>query len=93
MQNKIRKSEQEDSVDKKTETKLKLMNKLKKLKPCLGGTQTRKNTHILPSLQEGVFRHHNLLFILKGYLQKLVTCTNKIWNQLLSKISKKNIYS
>ena len=40
VQNKIRKSEQEDSVDKKTETKLKLMNKLKKLKPCLGGAQT-----------------------------------------------------
>ena len=57
--------------------KIYLLKKLKKLKSCLGGTQIRKNTLILPGLQEGIFRHHHLLFILKGYFQKLVTCTNK----------------
>ena len=78
-------SEKQDSVDQEIETEIKafwlktiyLLKKLKKLKYCLGGTQTRKNTHISPGLQEGIFWHHHLLFILKDYFQKLVTCTNK----------------
>jgi len=37
----------------------------------------KKNTLIWSGLQEGIFRHHHLLFIMKGYFQKLVTCTNK----------------
>ena len=53
-----------DSADQKIETenkffffaeKVYLPKKLKKLKSYLGGTQTRKNTHILRGLQDGFF--------------------------------------
>ena len=71
--------------------KIYLLKKLKKLRSCLGRTQIRKNTLILSGLQESIFRHHHLLFILKGYFQKLVTCTNKSWIDCFQKPAK-NFY-
>ena len=72
-------SEQQNSVDQKIETEIKffLDEKIKEAEVFLGGTQTRKNTHILLGLQEGIFWHHHLLIVLKVYFQKLITCTNK----------------
>ena len=56
-------SKQQDSVDQKVETEIRFFwlkklsaEEVKRLKSCLGGTQTRKkNTHIFPGLQESIF--------------------------------------
>ena len=73
---KTHKSEKQHSVDQEIETEIKffwlkknyLLKKLNKLNSCLGGTEKRKNTHNLLGLQECIFWHHHLLFILKDYL-------------------------
>ena len=78
-------SEPIDLVDQEIETENKLYlaeenlsaQKVKEAEVLSWWNSNKKNTLIWLGLQEGIFWHHHLLFILKGYSQKLVTCTNK----------------
>ena len=76
-------SEKHDLVDQEIETdnKLYLAEEIlsaQKVKEVLSlWNSNKKKTLILLGLQEGIFLHHHLLYFLKGYFQKLVTCTNK----------------
>ena len=89
-------SEQQDSVDQEIETEIKAFlaeeNLSAKLKSCLGGIQTKKNTHILPGLQEGIFRHHHLLFILKWLFSAAGNLYEQMRNRLLPKTGEKLLF-
>ena len=78
-------SKQLDLIDQETETEINSYlaeenlstQKVKEAEVLSLLNSNKKKTLIWPGLQEGIFQHHHLLFILKGYFQKLVTCTNK----------------
>ena len=76
-------SEQRDLVDQEIETENKLYlaeetlsaQKVEEAEVLSWWNSNKKKTLIWLGLQKGIFWHHHLLFILKGYFQKLVTCT------------------
>ena len=79
-------SEQHDLICQESETDIKLYMAEENLSAqkveeaevlSWWNSNKKKSTLIWPGLQEGIFRHHHLLFIMKGYFKKLVTCTNK----------------
>ena len=59
-------------------TKAKSIASKNRRKTVISSLQLKKIYILIwPGLQEGFFRHHHLLFFMKGYKQKLVTCTKK----------------
>ena len=64
--------------------------KLRRLKSYFGGTQTRPMYTSCQVCKK--IWHQHLLFILKGYFQKLVTCTNKA-ESIASKFDEKTVIS